>query len=147
MLCCAVLCWVQQALQAQSHSQQQAMADMVKQHQEVCGRLAAAATAEADLQQQLARLAGDKQMLQQQIDKVGDLECKRVQRLGGVGYTGEGLGGCGACRVRCLAHTWGLSHAVHPPCGKSVALETKAAQGLLTLGTFTAPLGTPEAFV
>lgn len=46
------------------------MGDLVKQHQEVCGRLAAAAAAEAGMQQQLARLTADKQALQQQIDKV-----------------------------------------------------------------------------
>jgi hypothetical protein len=62
-----------QALQAQVLSQQQAVADMVKQHQEVCGRLAAAATIEAELKQQLAGLSGDKQALQQQVDRVSRL--------------------------------------------------------------------------
>jgi hypothetical protein len=59
-----------QALQAQVLSQQQAVADMVKQHQQVCGRMAAAATIEAELKQQLAGMNGDKQALQQQIDRV-----------------------------------------------------------------------------
>jgi hypothetical protein len=64
-------CWCDmQALQAQALSQQQAVADMVKQHQEVCGRLAAAATIEADFKQQLASMNSDKQALQQQIDRV-----------------------------------------------------------------------------
>jgi hypothetical protein len=59
-----------QALRAQAHSQQQALSDLTKQHQEVCARLAAAATTEADLQLQLTRLNADKHALQQQVDKV-----------------------------------------------------------------------------
>jgi predicted nucleic acid-binding Zn-ribbon protein len=59
-----------QALQAQATTHQQALADLVKQHQEVCGRLAAAATAEADMKQQMQRLHADRQTLQQQVEKV-----------------------------------------------------------------------------
>lgn len=57
-------------MQAVTH--QQALADLVKQHQEVCGRLAAAATAEADMKQQMQRLDADRQNLQQQVEKVRD---------------------------------------------------------------------------
>lgn len=71
-----------QALQSQALSQQQAVANMVKQHQEVCGRMAAAATAEADLQQQLAGMSCDKQALQQQIDRVRRLlECLKRRQV------------------------------------------------------------------
>ena len=60
-----------QALQSQATSQQQALADMSRQHQEVCSRLAEAVGVEAGLQQQLARISTDKQALQQQVERVG----------------------------------------------------------------------------
>lgn len=43
---------------------------MVKQHQEVCGRLAAAATVEAELKQQMQQMQSDKLDLQRQVEKV-----------------------------------------------------------------------------
>lgn len=61
-----------QALQAQAVTHQQALADLVKQHQEVCGRLAAAATAEADMKQQMQRFDADRRAWQQQVEKVRD---------------------------------------------------------------------------
>lgn len=64
---------------------QQALADLVKQHQEVCGRLAAAATAEADMKQQAQRLDADRQTLQQQVEKVRDPLGVR-----GLGFWGRG---------------------------------------------------------
>jgi hypothetical protein len=83
-----------QASRAQAHSQQQALADLSKQHQEVCARLAAAATNEADLQLQLTRLSADKQGLQQQVDKVGRVAHSRVH----LGPLKE------ACLERCVEH-------------------------------------------
>jgi hypothetical protein len=76
-----------QALQAQAHNHQQVLADLAKQHQELCARLAATATTEVELQQQLLRLNADKQALQQQVDKVRSLD------LGG-SATALGLGSC-----------------------------------------------------
>lgn len=59
-----------QSLRAQAQTHQQALADLAQQHQDVCGRLAAAARADVDMQQQVARLNADNRALQQQIERV-----------------------------------------------------------------------------